>query len=66
LAGRLYKDFNISKCEERFHRNHPGMEFGPFMWNIPALGCRQKCCSVKPLRPTYASVLMSCGVRWSN
>lgn len=63
LAGRLYKEFNISKCKEKFHRNHPGMEFGPFMWDIPTLGCRQNRCSVKPLRPTYASTLVSYEMR---
>lgn len=40
LAGRLCKEFNISKCKERFPRNYSGMEFGPFMWHMPALGHR--------------------------
>lgn len=42
LAGMLYKEFNISKYKERFHRNHPGMGLGPFTWDIPALGQGQK------------------------
>lgn len=63
LAGPLYKEFNRSEYKERFHRNHPGVELGSFIWDILLLVVGKRCCSIKPLRASYASTLVSCGMR---